>query len=202
MERLALPLMIVGCCLLYAGGDRVRLAWGTSSTPQTIRAADLLRHGSNNRYVDVTDFEMGRQFVAVGKKDWPIKDGYIPIWPATPGAAPEYPERPPPGVPVAIVIAEALTLQVVGPPKSIRGLVTGAGLDAAVRQKLTQQYPGIRLDNILVIEAGRTPPSAGVAWALAGTGAVLLLGPIALIAYASWRTRRPRMDAASTDGPS
>ncbi len=189
MERLILPMLIIGSYLIYHGADTVRLAWGTSATPEVIRLADLLQRRGGNRHVSVTDFDMGVHFVAVGKKDSPIKDAFVPIWPAVPGG-PEEQEGPPTGTPVAIVKDDSFSLQFFGKPKSTRGLVTGAVLGSDVRQMLVQKYPGVRLDQVPVIEARRSAPSPGFGRTLLGIGTVVVLVPLALLAYAVWGNRR------------
>jgi hypothetical protein len=200
MGRILLVMILLGGALVYVGVQEKRLAAASKPEPQNVTCAELIKNGpGDNAHVVMSDYlildslcyETGRS----GK-------AWTTVWvPAVPFGG-EYHKQiidaakagnlnaqiPTPRDFRVLIksgkIRDAEALDALTGQDTIQGVVVNkiSSLGRKERKILADSYPSANLDNVLILEHGRTPASAGKSYGMmGGGGALALLGVFGMV---------------------
>lgn len=180
-------LAILGTVLIYHGIRKLNETARSSQMPQEMTLADLIARGpQGNPYVRITGYRACNTFVEVRKKNHFQGDAYVAIVPADPNQSAGGEAIGP----VVIVKTDSLEAQWDFPDSAIEGMVTDESLNSQAKEKLVQQYPALRLGNVMVIEkdSGPTPPQ--LSWSFIGLGVASWLTMMFIVVFSYLKERR------------
>jgi hypothetical protein len=204
----------VGGALLINANSENKASARATEIPRTVTCRQLIEEGSgDNRHVLVTDIIAGQNYftrVKVTKAEQasgntankPWEEVFLPLVPLTPEIktrlARGEPFVPPPGNLVRVILvshtirnkeelAKAFT-----PEGAVQGMLfEPSSLGKETENMLRQKYPGIELDEVLILEPGRKPSSGVflVGLVVGGVGLLALAGLMGVVAVV-FRPRR------------
>lgn len=200
----------IGIGLLVYANSESRVSGGATALPRSVPCRRLIDEGAGeNPHVLVTDVIAGQNYftrVRVTKEEQacgtptnkPWEAVYLPLVPLTPEIktrmARGEPFVPPPTSLIRLVFVshkirnkEELA-QAFGPDGAVEGLIVNAtsGMGSETADVLRQKYPGIAVDEVLILEPGRKPTSGAALVALfaGGVGLIAMAGLLGIVAVA------------------